>query len=146
MIGPATRVYPFKGRRLKPAAPVEAYRNLTRSGVWYSLRQGGLVVAHAQTVLLMDVEFVVNDLGRQRVLKTGRRNVHAYVRGTIRYAERFRDTCKYKAGYNPHKNTHFWVDYAAWREGTYRFDMKAAGCALLNHHGLTVDEPEILPP
>lgn len=64
------------------------YRNLHRNGVWYSLRalEGpfrGRVVGHAEGIDLYDVEFVVGEAGRQRVLKTQRKNVHAGVIGNI---------------------------------------------------------------
>jgi len=67
---------------------VFVYRNLHRKGVWYSLRalEGpfkGRVVGHAEGIDLYDVEFVVSEAGRQRVLKTRRKNVHAGITGNI---------------------------------------------------------------
>lgn len=141
----ATKLHPVKGRRLKPSQPADVYRNLNKRGIWYSVRQGGKVVAHAKTVLLHDVRFIVSEAGRQRVLRTGRRNVHAFVRGFVRYAEIFQDTQKHRAGYNPRKDESFWVDYKSdFREvDAYRMGIRAAASALLNHNGLTVNEPEV---
>ena len=54
--------------------------------MWYSLRAldgeyKGRVIGHAQAVLLLDVDFVVSERGRQRVLQERRKNVHAGVTG-----------------------------------------------------------------
>lgn len=49
----------------------------------YSIRYKGNVIAHAKEVLLADPEFVVSEAGRQRVLDSGHKNVHAGVRGEI---------------------------------------------------------------
>ena len=43
----------------------------------------GRVVAHAEKVLLRDATFKVSEAGRQRVLRTKRKNVHAGVVGTL---------------------------------------------------------------
>lgn len=63
--------------------PVEVYRNTTRKGVVYTIRQGGYVVAHADELMLINAEFIVSQAGRKRVKKTGRKNVHAWIRGEI---------------------------------------------------------------
>jgi hypothetical protein len=59
----------------------EVYRNLTR-GDW-SIREGGLVVAHRESVLIHEPRFVVQPAGRARVLRERRKNVHAFVRGEV---------------------------------------------------------------
>jgi hypothetical protein len=41
------------------------------------------VVAHAEELMLKDVTFKVSEAGRQRVLRTGVKNVHAYVVGGL---------------------------------------------------------------
>jgi len=46
-------------------------------------RYKGRVVAHCDRVLLTDVEFRVSEAGRQRVLREGRKNVHAGVVGSL---------------------------------------------------------------
>lgn len=74
---------PFRRRRIDFAKPVEVYRNLRAPGITYSVRQGGRVVAHTTAVMLQDATFVVREAGRQRVLSTGHKNVHAWVRGRI---------------------------------------------------------------
>ena len=62
---------------------VELYWNLHKK-LW-SVRsaQSGLVVAHLRSVCIDRCTFHVSEAGRQRVLASGRKNVHATVRGTI---------------------------------------------------------------
>jgi len=48
-----------------------------------SVRHKGLVVNHAQEIMLSNVKFVVSQAGRRRVLEEKRKNVHAFVRGEI---------------------------------------------------------------
>jgi hypothetical protein len=45
--------------------------------------KSGLVVAYAKAVDLVDVEFVVQEGGRQAVIASGQRSVHAYARATL---------------------------------------------------------------
>lgn len=74
----------YKGRAWDTTAPVEVYKNLHRDG--WSLRQDGLVVAHASAVMLKDVRFVVRKGGWLRAHREGRRNVHAWARGLLAYS------------------------------------------------------------
>lgn len=69
----------YKGRTIKSNVPVEVYRNLHNGML--SVRQNGLVVAHVQTIDLIDVAFKVNESGRQRVIRDKKKNVHAFVCG-----------------------------------------------------------------
>jgi hypothetical protein len=73
---------PFKNRTIDLTAPVFVYRNLNKKGVWYSIKQNGLVVAHSKKMSLKDCEFVVNHSGKLRAQKTKTRNVHAFIKGT----------------------------------------------------------------
>ena len=63
------------------AKPVNVYRNLHKD--CWSIRQGGLVKAHADSVLLNDPEFVVLKKGRQRVLRERHKIVHAWLSGIL---------------------------------------------------------------
>ena len=58
---------------------VHVYRNLTK-GLW-SIRSGGRVVAHRHRVTLESCIMRVREGGRQRVLREGHRNVHAWIEG-----------------------------------------------------------------
>lgn len=70
---------------------VECYYNLHKLVFSVRALEGpdkGRVIAHATRVLLKDVSFVVQKAGREKVLKTGQKNVHAFVRGTwVSYCE-----------------------------------------------------------
>lgn len=57
------------------------YRNLHRD--CFSIRVGGRVRQHAKEVGLEDAKFLVQPAGQKRVLKTGRKNVHAFVVGLV---------------------------------------------------------------
>lgn len=68
---------------------VDVYKNLNRD--CYSVKMMdpghedyGIVLDHVEEIQLEDVEFVVQESGRQRVIEEGRKNVHAFVRGTVR--------------------------------------------------------------
>ena len=77
-------VVPYKGRELVFGDKVQVYRNLQKTDgghVWFSIKRGGVVVAHTTRVAISDAEFRVNEKGRQRVLREKRKNVHALVTG-----------------------------------------------------------------
>jgi len=64
--------------------PMRVYRNLHKD--CWSIQQKNtkgrwLVVAHTDSITLRDCELRVSEAGRQRVLKEGRKNVHAYIQG-----------------------------------------------------------------
>lgn len=59
----------------------EVYWNLHRDV--FSIRENGRVVQHAEWVELRDVTFVVQPAGHAEVLRTGTKNVHAWVKGDL---------------------------------------------------------------
>jgi hypothetical protein len=61
---------------------VEAYWNLHK-GV-FSYRPPGGKVEHSPTLVLSEAKFAVQPAGRDKVRATGRKNVHAFVRGNLR--------------------------------------------------------------
>jgi len=65
------------------AVPVDVYRNLHKNTWSIRSRTTGRVIARANNVVVKNVKFVVQPAGRQRVLDEERKNVHAFVRGTI---------------------------------------------------------------
>jgi hypothetical protein len=69
--------------KIERGTRVEVYRNL-HNGKW-SVRdcRTGLVVAHVDECSVFDARLVVQPAGRQRVIDSGRKNVHAFVRGYI---------------------------------------------------------------
>ncbi|WP_082559192.1 hypothetical protein [Methylobacterium sp. Leaf94] len=64
-----------------PPGRSDVYRNLTR-GAW-SVRVGGRVVGHVPAIVLADVVLRASEAGRQRCLRTGARDVHAWASGKV---------------------------------------------------------------
>lgn len=60
---------------------VKVYRNL-HNGL-YSIQRLGRVIGHAQRVALTNTTFVVSEAGRQRVIREGKKNVHAFAQGDL---------------------------------------------------------------
>lgn len=60
---------------------VHVYRNLHKD--CWSIKQGGLVKAHTDEVLLNEPKFVVLSKGRQKVIKQRRKIVHAWLSGIM---------------------------------------------------------------
>lgn len=73
----------FKDRELNPDKPVKVYRCLTRKGTVFSVQQGGVVIGHTSELTLRDVTFKINHAGKLRAVRSGQRNVHAFVYGMI---------------------------------------------------------------
>lgn len=74
---------PFRGRVVDRAAPVKVYRNLSNRGGRWSILQRGVVVAHADAVMLRDVRFTVSEAGRARSARLGRKVVCAFAVGLL---------------------------------------------------------------
>lgn len=82
----------FKCREFELPIKVDVYRNLQTEAMSVKAREGeheGLVIAHRESVVLEDAEFVVREKGWKDVHISGCKNVHAVVRGTL---VRFNDT------------------------------------------------------
>ena len=60
---------------------VEVYYNLHKNV--FSVRHKGKVIAWGNRVTIENPEYVVREKGRQKVLEEGRKNVDAFVRGTL---------------------------------------------------------------
>lgn len=102
---------PKAQRTLDPSKPVEVYWNFHKR--CFSLRQRGLVVAHAQTFGLRDVELKVSKAGRERVLRERRKNVHAVLRGwVLRGPTEPEPYLPKPLTYNPYKAGSFMMDDA----------------------------------
>ncbi len=94
------------------------YRNLRKQTL--SLLQSGLLVGHAEAVILTDVEFRVRESGRQRVLREKQKNVHSFAIGfleesyempyvwVIDSAEVFNTGTSREVTYNPYKFGYFY--------------------------------------
>ncbi|MXQ10444.1 hypothetical protein [Microvirga makkahensis] len=82
---------------------VEVYRNLTRQ--CWSVRSGGRVIGHRHEVMLRTCTMRVREGGRQRALREGQRNVHAWIEGDL--CEDVADTVRTEIGYNPFRDSTF---------------------------------------
>ncbi|QNJ56939.1 hypothetical protein SEA_REINDEER_148 [Mycobacterium phage Reindeer] len=79
-------IEPYQGRGIEFGQTVFAYRNLHRDQWSIVARDGenkGKVVAHATGAVIIDAKFVVREGGRQKVIRTRRKSVHAGVVGTL---------------------------------------------------------------
>ena len=95
-----------EGKNLDFCKQVHVYRNRHRK--CYSIKQGGYVVAYADELAILSPKFKVSEAGRQRVIREGRKNVHAYIKGFI--IERGPDTYHTDwrpMTYNPYRHTTF---------------------------------------
>lgn len=134
----ASRVESYKGRHVNPRRRIEVYRNLTKQdGPWYSVRQDGIVVGHSRGIDLHKCIFHVNEAGRQRVLRTGHKNVHAYVSGMLTRTKRERKAWRL---YDPLKGRYCLKESANFQ----RFDefgwspLLVSMAARLDEDGLTI--------
>ena len=89
---------------------VDVYFNRHKST--FSIRHKGKVIEHTDTVVIKNPRFVVNESGRNRVLREKKKNVHAFVRGeyyTKEHKLNVLDGKKYWKGiyYNPYKHGSF---------------------------------------
>ena len=88
---------------------VEVYWNIRKK--MFSVRSAkspnrGKVLAHVKKILLRDATFVVSEIGRLRVIKEKRKNVHAFIRGTV-YATHGGGKLPNKLTYNPYRDRGF---------------------------------------
>mgnify|MGYP003121829806 FL=1 len=89
---------------------VEVYWNLHKD--CFSVRKNGRVVDYLygrDYLTLTDVKFVVQPAGRERVLREGKKNVHAFVRGTVSFSSPV--AYQQKASYNPYKMGSFFTKF-----------------------------------
>ena len=72
---------------------VDVYKNLHKDTWSIRNRKTGRVVGHSDIVHITNAKFVVQPAGRQRVLQELRKNVHAFVRGTLSICKGERAPC-----------------------------------------------------
>ncbi|AHJ87634.1 hypothetical protein Bp8pC_204 [Bacillus phage Bp8p-C] len=96
----------YQDREVKTGAVSKVYFNLHKKV--FSVKQNEKVVCHSSIVILSDVTFKVNQKGRDKVLKENRKNVHAYVIGTLTQDVKAHiDETYREATYNPYKFNSF---------------------------------------
>lgn len=115
---------PFRGRQINLDLPVYVYRNLHgRDATKYSVRQHGLVVAHTNNLYLRSVDFIVSETGRQKVIKTKRKNVHAFVKGFIYKMDERYLKYSYLITYDPYRDSCFMINLPLNRRMEVKFAM-----------------------
>lgn len=96
---------PYKGRSVNEGQRVKVYRNLHRGGYSIVDVKSGLVLGYADNITLFLARFTVRESGRQRVLQEKRKNVHAYVTGTL--VSTVGRPYNHEAYYNPYRTETF---------------------------------------
>lgn len=84
---------------------VKVYYNLHKHCL--SVQHKGRVIAHVNSILLDGVQFVVQEGGRQRVLRERKKNVHAFVVGTV--IRDFTAGAWKRVSYNPYRGATFYL-------------------------------------
>lgn len=123
-------IYSFRSRTINPAKPIKVYRNLHNN--MYSIKQQGLVVAHAERLCISNCKFIVNEKGRQKVIKEKKKNVHAYIEGKYTTScmgtTASRNDLPVKVTYNPYL-------YDSFINTQYKTPVKGARAVILSEGG-----------
>ena len=93
---------------------VEVYFNIHKKTFSVRSCRTGRVMLHTDKVHINNPTFVVRKAGRERVLREGKKNVHAFVRGDITV---FNDFDHIKVGFDPD-----YLDYTLVLYNPYKFD------------------------
>lgn len=101
-------IYPYKERCTIYSIydwehDVEVYKNLHNDKFSIRCSKSKLVIAHADDLYLLDVKFIVQQKGRERVLNEKRKNVHAYAKGKLTMAHKPSWEVLAKVNYNPYR-------------------------------------------
>lgn len=109
---------------------VEVYWNLHKH--CWSVRHKGKVIAHVTSIALDDVTWVVQPAGNEKVRREGKKNVHAFARGTVLDSTTYQYEWTPAKGwqevtYNPYIDRHF-VERTASRKPVTK-----SSAALLSH-------------
>ena len=89
---------------------VEVYFNLHKKMFSVRALEGenkGRVIDHTRALIIKDAKFVVRESGRKKVLEEKRKNVHAFVRGTLVNHIVIPDEERKTATYNPYRYSTF---------------------------------------
>lgn len=103
---------PIRKKALPSKYKAKCYRNLNKPGVTWSVVSSstGLVDQYANIVILKDVKFKVSKSGQSKVRREKRKNVHAFVVGTI-VSKLPKNTKIFHATYNPYTDDGFHLKY-----------------------------------
>lgn len=112
---------------------VRVYRNLHKKCLSVQAKVNGRwkVIDHVHVIALVDVSFKVSQAGRDRVLREKRKNVHAFVVGTVAtfpIALQGR-----KVSYNPYRGDTFIENHNG-----YTYPILGAQGAVVTTSGITI--------
>ena len=108
----------YKGRLLNLDKPVKVYKNL-HNGL-LSVKQGNLVICHVFNIVLDNVSFIVYETGRQKVIQTRQKNVHAFIVGYVKHinvdnasinTSIISKNLHNSFSYNPYKHNYFYMKH-----------------------------------
>lgn len=85
---------------------IKIYKNNHKN--LYSIVKNNKVIGYTDKITLKNVKFIVNEQGRQNVLKTKNKNVHAYIEGY--FLGYYSINYPYSLYYNPYKCNSFKID------------------------------------
>jgi hypothetical protein len=118
-----TGFMPYKGRSVEPGQLVRVYRNLHNGKFSIQDKATGLVLGHADEVTLAWGYFTVSESGRLRVVREGRKNVHAYAEGRYMAYKGWGDLTGQgnwrTVTYNPFKMSFFTLQDGSYATRTY---------------------------
>ena len=100
----------MKREPLRYGDRIEVYRNLHKD--CFSIRKNGRVVDYRyndEQLTLVDVKFAVQPAGRAKVLRERKKNVHAFVRGTVSFSSPVAH--QELVSYNPYKGDSFFTTF-----------------------------------
>jgi hypothetical protein len=89
---------------------VEVYRNLHKQCWSVRALEGerkGRVIAHTHDLILEECRYAVQPAGRDKVRRSGRKNVHAFIRGTLPEQPMTMRPGAQRVTYNPYKHDGF---------------------------------------
>lgn len=91
---------------IEPGQKVRVYFNLHRKCLSVQDAKSRRVIAHVPHISLINIRFKVSEAGRQRVLREKKKNVHAFVEGTVPHVNEF-SAYPDVVTYNPYKYDSF---------------------------------------
>lgn len=106
----------YKNRNVDFGRPVSVYRNLTKK--CWSLKQGGVVVAHADTLAMTTEKFKVNLKSRDKGLTEGKKYVHAFIVGFLAANQNAMPQVQenLSIGYNPVYAGYFYLNRNGYKD------------------------------
>ena len=129
----------FKNREFEVGIKVRVYRKLPRGHFSVMANEGehkGRVLIHSDHVLIKAVNFrVYEKSGRQSVLKTGHKNVHAYADGVLLSISKqdITTSVENEITYDPKRNPELPAGKFYYRQHPNK-DVESVDCLYLSDH------------